>query len=84
MKQEERPWKKAWYEPFDEIDKVSLGLRFTFNLPAHAMITPGDWALFNMAVELAQSGALTPLNEDEKEMVRAIAMGSDPIFTKQA
>jgi predicted aldo/keto reductase-like oxidoreductase len=84
MKREERPWKKAWYEPFDEIDKVSLGLRFTFNLPVHAMIPPGDWELFKMAVGLAQSDALTPLNDDEKEMVRAIAMGSDPIFTKQS
>lgn len=83
MKQDERPWKKAWYEPFDEIDKVSLGLRFTFNLPTHAMIPPGDWELFKMAVELAQSGALTPLNESEGEMIRAIAMDSEPIFTKQ-
>ena len=40
MKRNERPWKKTWYEPFDDIDKVSLGLRFTSNLPAHAMIRP--------------------------------------------
>jgi predicted aldo/keto reductase-like oxidoreductase len=84
MKRDERPWKKAWYEPFDEIDKVSLGLRFTYHLPAHAMIPPGDWELFKMAVELAQSGALKPLNDNEQEMVRAIARGSVPIFTKQA
>jgi predicted aldo/keto reductase-like oxidoreductase len=83
MKRDERPWKKAWYEPFDEIDKVSLALRFTFNLPAHAMIPPGDWELFKMAVELAQSGALTPLNDNEREMIRAIAKDSEPIFTKQ-
>ncbi len=78
----ERPWDKTWYEPFDEIDKVSLGLRFTFHLPAHAMIPPGHWELFKMAVELAQSGALTPLNKNEREIVRSIAMGSEPIFTK--
>jgi predicted aldo/keto reductase-like oxidoreductase len=83
MNRDDRPWKKAWYEPFDEIDKVSLGLRFTFHLPANAMVPPGDWGLFKMAVELAQSGALTPLNEDEQEMARAIAMESEPIFTKQ-
>lgn len=79
-----RRWNKAWYEPFDEIDKVSLGLRFTSHLPAHAMIPPGHWELFKMAVELAQSGALTPLNDNEQEIVRAIAMDSKPIFTKQA
>jgi len=83
MKREDRPWKKAWYEPFDEIDKVSLGLRFTFHLPANAMIPPGDWDLFKMAVELAQSGALTPLKENEKEIARTIAVESEPIFTKQ-
>ena len=83
MERDDRPWKKTWYEPFDDIDKVSLGLRFTSQLPAHAMIPPGHWELFKMAVELAQSGALTPLNENEREMVRAIAMDSEPIFTKQ-
>jgi hypothetical protein len=48
------------------------------------MIPPGDWELFKMAVELAQSGVLTPLNDDEREMVRAIAMDSEPIFRKKA
>jgi predicted aldo/keto reductase-like oxidoreductase len=80
----ERRWAKAWYEPFDEIDKVSLGLRFAAQLPAHAMIPPGHWELFKMAVELAQAGALTPLNDHEREMVRAIAMESEPIFTSKA
>ena len=51
---------------------------------AHAMIPPGHWQLFKMAIELAQSGALTPLNNNEREMVRAIAMDSEPIFKKQA
>lgn len=83
-KRNERPWKKTWYEPFDDIDKISLGLRFTSDLPAHAMIPPGHWELFKMAVELAQSGALTPLNNNEREIVRAIAMDSEPIFTKRA
>jgi len=80
----ERRWNKTWYEPFDEIDMISLGLRFTSNLPAHAMIPPGHWALFKKAVELAQSRALTPLNNNEQEMIRAIAMDSEPIFKKQA
>jgi predicted aldo/keto reductase-like oxidoreductase len=84
MKRNERPWAKTWYEPFDEIDKASLGLRFTLHLPAHAMIPPGHWELFKLAVELAQSGALTPLNDNEQEMVRAIAEASNPIFSKQA
>lgn len=45
------------------------------------MIPPGHWELFKKAVELAQSGALTPLNDNERKMVRAIAMDSEPIFS---
>jgi hypothetical protein len=37
-----------------------------------------------MAVELAQSDALTPLNDNEREIVRAIAMDAEPIFAGQA
>ena len=84
MKRTERPWNKTWYEPFDEIDKVSLGLRFTCHLPAHAMIPPGHWELFKMAVELAQSGALAPLNDKEKQIVAAIADESVPVFAKNS
>jgi hypothetical protein len=77
VKQEDRKWNKAWYEPFDQIDKVSLGLRFTSGLPVHAMIPPGHWELFKMAVELAQAGALTPLNDAGRQMVVAIAKNSE-------
>ena len=83
MERDERPWKKTWYEPFDQIDKVALALRFTFHLPAHAMIPPGHWELFKMAMELAQSGALAPLNDRERDVLRAIAEDSEPIFTKR-
>ena len=84
VKEEDRKWKKAWYEPFDQIDKAALGLRFTSGLPAHAMIPPGHWELFKMAVELAQAGALTPLNDAERKLVASIAEGSDPIFGGKA
>ena len=42
------------------------------------------WELFKMAVELAQAGALTPLNDSERKLVASIADGSDPIFEKRA
>ena len=66
---EKRRWNKAWYEPFDDIDKVALGLRFTLHLPVTAMLTPGHWDLFKMALDLAQAGALTPLNDNERKLV---------------
>jgi aryl-alcohol dehydrogenase-like predicted oxidoreductase len=74
-------WTKAWYEPWDELDRVSLGLRFTYGLPVDAMIPPGHWELFKMAVELAQVGALTPLNEREQRVVVELAQASLPLFT---
>jgi predicted aldo/keto reductase-like oxidoreductase len=79
-----RRWKKAWYEPFDDIDKVALALRFTLHLPVTAMIPPGHWELVKIAAELAQSGALTPLNDNERKIIGEIAEKSDPIFPKHA
>ena len=54
--QSKHRWNKAWYEPFDEVDKAALGLRFTLHLPVTAMLPPGHWELFKMALGLAQSG----------------------------
>jgi predicted aldo/keto reductase-like oxidoreductase len=73
-------WKKTFYEPFDEIDQAALGLRFTLHLPVTAMFPPGHWELFQMALGLAQSGALTPLNKKERKIIKQIAKESDPIF----
>jgi predicted aldo/keto reductase-like oxidoreductase len=76
----ERRWTKTFYEPFDEIDQAALGLRFTLHLPVTAMFPPGHWELFQMALNLAQSGALVPLNDRERKMIGKIAKKSDPIF----
>jgi predicted aldo/keto reductase-like oxidoreductase len=73
-------WKKTFYEPFDEIDKAALGLRFTLHLPVTAMFPPGHWELFKMALNLAQAGALTPLNNNEKKLIKQIANEATPIF----
>jgi predicted aldo/keto reductase-like oxidoreductase len=75
-----RPWKKTFYQPFDEIDRAALGLRFTLHLPVVAMMPPGHWELFRMALGLAQVGALTPLSIKERKIVRQIAKQSVPIF----
>jgi hypothetical protein len=79
---ERRRWKKAWYQPFDEVDTAALGLRFTLHLPVTAMVPPGHWKLFSMALDLAQSGALVPLNEKERKTVAEIAKESEPSFRK--
>ena len=73
-------WKKTFYEPFDEIDQAALGLRFTLHLPVTAMFPPGHWELFKMALDLAQAGALVPLNDDERKIIEKIARKAEPIF----
>jgi predicted aldo/keto reductase-like oxidoreductase len=80
IKESERRWNKAWYEPFDDIDKAALGLRFTLHLPVTALIPPGHWELFTVALDLAQAGALVPLNENEQKIIKRIARKSDPLF----
>jgi predicted aldo/keto reductase-like oxidoreductase len=83
-KQQDRRWKKTWYEPFDQIDQVALALRFSLHLPVTAMIPPGHWELVKMAITLAQAGGLPPLNPDERKVVEAIAKKSQPIFPQHA
>lgn len=80
IKNGERRWNKTWYAPFDAVDKAALGLRFTLHLPVSAMLPPGHWELFKMAVELAQAAALIPLNQNERNIAMAIAEESDVIF----
>jgi hypothetical protein len=76
----ERKWDKTFYEPFDEIDQVALGLRFTLHLPVTALFPPGHWELFKMALDLVQAGALKPLNDYERKRIGKIARKSEPIF----
>jgi hypothetical protein len=45
-----------------------------------AMFPPGHWELFQMALDLAQAGALTPLNRNERKIIRQIAGEARPIF----
>ncbi len=89
-KRERQPWspiaaaRRAWYEPFDQIDQVALALRFTLHLPVTAMILPGHGELVKMAVMLAQAGGLTPLNDDERGIVEKISEESQPILSQHA
>lgn len=73
-------WTKTFYEPFDDVDQAALGLRFTLHLPVTAMFPPGHWELFQMALDLAQAGALVPLNKGEQKIIKEIAERSEPIF----
>jgi hypothetical protein len=79
-KGKKRRWENPFYEPFDEIDQVALGVRFTLHLPVTALIPPRHRELFKMALDLAQAGALVPLNDDERKIIGRIAKKSEPLF----
>lgn len=73
----------TWYEPLRELDRIGLALRFTANLPVHSIVPPGNWELHKLALDFAQSGALTPLNEDETKLLRALADELPPVFQRR-
>ncbi|MEN6450204.1 MAG: hypothetical protein ABFC96_06920, partial [Thermoguttaceae bacterium] len=73
-------WEKTFYEPFDDLDRAALGLRFTLHLPVTAMIPPGHWELFKMALDLVQAGAVVPLSAAERKLIRQIAKETEPVF----
>lgn len=82
LPREERPWQKCWYEPLDSVDKIRLALRWTLNRPVHAMLPPGHYELFRLALDLAQSEEMTPLTDDETSVLAEMARTARPIFEK--
>lgn len=85
LPQEKRKWSKTWYEPLDDPAQVALALRFTLHLPVTAMLPPGHWELFEMALRLAQAGELAePLTAAEQQTLTALAAPDAPIFETPA
>ena len=44
------------------------------------MFPPGHWELFQMALGLAQAGALVPLSNNERKIIEEIAEKCSSIF----
>jgi len=78
MKAEERPWRKAWYEPIADRETAALALRFTLGLPITAAVPPGHLELFDLALEVAADPR--PLTAAEETRLREIARGTEPLF----
>jgi len=69
--------------PLDDLVQTSGFARYRISDPLPrfaAMFPPGHWELSKMALDLAQAGALVPLNEDEQKVIKKIAKKSEPIF----
>lgn len=75
---EKASWPKCWYQPLTDRRQADLALRFTLGLPVTAAIPPGDARLFGMALDIAEE--FKPLSEPERDELRALASGLDPIF----
>lgn len=81
------PWKegadrskypKCWYEPLTDQEDIRMGLRFTLSHPVTAAVPPGDENLFKIALNV--SNDLTPLKNEEVQMMKAKALKGTPLF----
>lgn len=77
-RREDRPWPKCWYEPISDEATASLALRFTLSLPVTAAIPPGEVALWELALRVAQDPR--PLSPEEERYVRDLAAQTEPLF----
>jgi aryl-alcohol dehydrogenase-like predicted oxidoreductase len=71
-------YRKCWYEPLSAPEDAAMGLRFTLSHPVTAAVTPGEAALFRLALSLADG--LKPLDPSEIETIRQKALNTEPLF----
>ncbi len=82
MKKSERPYRNAWYEPYDDPALAALSLRWCMDRGLTATIPPGDPGLYEMALNVASVDR--PLETREEEALKEIARETQPLFSKQA
>lgn len=82
MTRDERPWRKAWYEPIADRETAELALRFTLGLPITAAVPPGHAELFEIALAVAADPR--PLTPDEEQRLRQLATQTEPLFRSAA
>lgn len=76
------PYAKCWYKPTSHPQQASMALRFTLSLDITAALPPGEEALFDLALDIAEN--FKPLSSEEKEDVKELAKGVRPIFQLSA
>lgn len=77
-KGQDRPYTKCWYTPLDDPEEASLALRWTLSQDITAAIPPGEWPLFQIALEVGKT--FTPLSDDEAAEAARRARGGEPLF----
>lgn len=76
-----KPYEKCWYSPLDDPKEAVQALRWTLSQDLTAAIPPGEWPLFQIAMDAAAQGRLTPLSREESEEMTRKARGETPLFT---
>lgn len=74
-----KPYSKCWYAPIDDAEEAALALRWTLSQDITAAVPPGEWPLFQMALDTA--ARFTPLSAEEAAEMTARARGEKPLFT---
>lgn len=72
------PYPKCWYQPENERDIASLGLRFAWTQGIAACVPPGDPGMWRMGASLADN--TRPLTDEETAFLRERAQELEPIF----
>lgn len=74
-------WDDMWYQPVDDPEEASLGLRWSLSQPGVvSTLPPGREPLYRLALEL--SGNLDPITEEETTRLRALAENNTPLFPR--
>lgn len=70
---------KAWYDPMTETDEAIRGLRFALSHPVTLALPPGNEDLFQMVLD--NFDAFEPLDSEEAEQLKRVALHQDPLFS---
>ena len=71
-------YKKCWYQPITDPAEAEMALRWTLSQPITAAVTPGEEALFRVAVDIGLR--FKPITPAEEAQLKAMAAKLNPIF----
>ena len=77
-KGEEKVYPNCWYRPVMDDETLNMAFRYTLSMDITAAVSPGESKLFWKGVDMARH--FTPINENEREKLVALAKITEPVF----
>ncbi|MCL4481573.1 MAG: aldo/keto reductase [Bacteroidetes bacterium] len=77
-KGEGKVFPNCWYRPVLDDETLSMAFRYTLSMGVTAAVSPGESTLFWKGVDIARR--FTPVTEDEREKLLALAKVTEPVF----